>query len=114
VVIPKQSRVHTTTQKNLHVKTLGRDLQINKRNFLNPMEDCLSKVVPYHVSSCLGNHRVFLGSLVLSKPSGSSDFLSKDEDDPSSIYGSPLHGWIDQACGYSFRWDDQAYGFSFQ
>jgi hypothetical protein len=70
--------------------------------------------VPYPVSSCLGNHRVFFGSLVLSQPSGSSDILSEDDDEPSS---SPLQRWIDRACGYACRrefQDDRDCGFSFQ
>jgi hypothetical protein len=60
--------------KYFHVETLGRDLQTKKRRFPSPKEEFFSKVVPYPISSCLGNHRVFLGSLVLSQPSGSSDF----------------------------------------
>jgi hypothetical protein len=102
----KNSKVHTTKQKYFHVDTLGRDLQKKKRFFLSLTEEFLSKVVPYPISSCLGNRRVFLGSLFLSQTSGSSDFLSEDEDESSYIYGIPLHRWIDQACGYTFRWDD--------
>jgi hypothetical protein len=49
--------------------------------FPESTEEFFSKVVPYPVSSCLGNHRVFFGSLVLSQPSGSSDLLSEDEDE---------------------------------
>jgi hypothetical protein len=57
---------------------------------------------------------VFLGSLFLSHPSWSSDFMSEDGDNSSSTYGIPLHMMIDQACGYTFRQDDQVDGFSFQ
>jgi hypothetical protein len=82
-------------------------LDVGKESFLGP------EVLPYLVSSSLGNHKVFLGSLILSQPSGSNDFLSEDEDEFSSTYGIPLQRWIDQAFGYTFRKDDQADGFSF-
>jgi hypothetical protein len=62
----------------------------------------------------MGNQQVSLGFLILSQPSGSSDFLSEDEDESSSTYGIPLQKWIDQACGYTFWQDDRADGFSFQ
>jgi hypothetical protein len=79
-----------------------------KKSFLGP------EVLPYLVSSSLGNRKVFLGSLILSHPSGSNDFLGEDEYESSSTYGIPLQRWIDQACGYTFRQDDQADGFSLQ
>jgi hypothetical protein len=103
VAHPKKSKVHTTKQKYFHVETLGRDLQKKKRHFLSPTEEFFSKVVPYPVSSCLGNHRVFFGSLVLSQPSGSSDLLSEYEDKSSSMYSIPIQRWIDQSCGYTFQ-----------
>jgi hypothetical protein len=71
-----------------------------KRLFLSPTEYFLANSVPYPVSSCLGNHRVFLASLVLSRPSGSSDLLHEDEDDSSYTYGIPLQRWNDQAYCY--------------
>jgi hypothetical protein len=92
---------------------LGRDVQKKKRHFLSPTEEFFSKVVPYPVSSCLGNHKVFFGSLVLSQPLRSSDLLSEDEDEFSSMYSIPLQRWIDQSCGYTFKKDDRADGFSF-
>jgi hypothetical protein len=69
---PKHYEVHTTKWKYFHVESLGRDLQTKKRLSLSPTEEFLSRheVVPYLVSSCLGNHSIFLGSLVLSQPSG--------------------------------------------
>jgi hypothetical protein len=70
--------------------------------------------VPYRISPCLGDQQVFLGSLIPSHPSVSSDFLSEDEDESFSIYGIPLQRWIDHACGYTFWKDDRADGFSFQ
>jgi hypothetical protein len=94
VAYPKRSKVHTTKHKYFHVETLGRDLQTKKRHLLSLTEEFSSKDVPYPVSSCLGNHRVFFGSLVLSQPLGSSDILSEDEYEPSS---SPLQRWIDRA-----------------
>jgi hypothetical protein len=36
--------------------------------------------MPYLISSFLENHHVFLGSLISSQHSGSSDILSKDEE----------------------------------
>jgi hypothetical protein len=75
VACPKQSKVHTTKQKYFHVETK------NKR-FLSPMVEFSSNVVPYPVSSCLGSHRVFFGSLVLPQPSGRNDILSEDENEP--------------------------------
>jgi hypothetical protein len=48
------------------------------------------EVVPYLISSSLGNHQIFLGSLISSHPSGSDDVSSEDEDDSSSIHGIPL------------------------
>jgi len=59
-------------------------LDVGKESFLGP------KVAPYHISSSLGNHKVFLGSLIFSQPSGSSDILSEDEDKSSPIHGSPI------------------------
>jgi hypothetical protein len=68
----------------------------------------------YLVSPRFINHRVFLGSLVLSHPLGSSDLISEDEYEPLSIYGIPLQIWISKACVYTFKRDDQADGFSLQ
>jgi hypothetical protein len=31
--------------------------------------------------------------------------VSEEEDEPSSIYGSPIQRWVDQACGHSFQQD---------
>jgi hypothetical protein len=112
MAIPKQSEVCTTKQQHFHVDTLGRDLQTKKRHFLIPTEEFFSKAMPYLVSSCFGNHRVFLGSLVLSQSSRSTDLVSEEEDKLSYTYGIPLHRWIDHVCGYTFRWDDWAVGFS--
>jgi hypothetical protein len=111
---PKQFEIHTTKKKLFHVETLGRGLQTKKRHSLSLTKSFLSEVMPYPISSCLGNHRFFLGYLVLSHPSRSRDFISEDEDDPSYIYGFPLHIWFDKTCGYTFRKDDQADGLSFQ
>jgi hypothetical protein len=61
--------------------------------------------MPYLISSSLGNHQIFLGSLISSHPSWSSDVSSEDEYKLSCIHGSPLQIWIDQACGYSFQWN---------
>jgi hypothetical protein len=110
MVSPKKTKAHTTKWKNFHIDTL----HIRKRHLPTPAEEFSSKVVLYRVSSYLGNHRLFLGSHILSHPSGSNDFLSEDEYDSSSIYGIPLHRWIDHACGYTFRHDDRDVGFSFQ
>jgi hypothetical protein len=79
VAHPKKSKFHITKRKYFHVETLGRDLQTNKRRFLSLTEAFFPKAMPYPVSSCLGIHRVFFGSLVLSHPSGSSDLLSEYE-----------------------------------
>jgi hypothetical protein len=59
--------------------------------------------IPYLISSSLGNHQAFLGSLISSQHLGSGDILSEDEDESSSIHGIPLQRWIDRACGYSFK-----------
>jgi hypothetical protein len=51
------------------------------------------------------------------KSSLSSGCLYGDEDEPSSIYDSPLQRWIDRACGYHFQVgfpDDHVGGFPFQ
>jgi hypothetical protein len=106
VASPKQFEVRTTKWNNFHVETLGWNLQTKKRLFLSPIEEFLFKAMPYPVSPRLGNHRVFLRSLVLSQPSGSIYLSSEDEDEPSSIYGIPLHRWIDHTCGYTFLQDD--------
>jgi hypothetical protein len=82
MAFPKQSKVHTTKRKYFHVETLGRNLQTKKRHFLSPTEKFSSKAVPYPVSSCFRNHRVFFGSLVLPQPSGRNDILSEDENEP--------------------------------
>jgi hypothetical protein len=111
---PKQSKFHTTKRQYFHVDTLVRDLQTKKRCLLSPTEEFFSKDVPYPIYSCLGNHRVFFGSLVLSQPSGRDDLLSEDEDELSSMYSIPLQRWIDQSHGYTFRQDDRDDGFSFQ
>jgi hypothetical protein len=92
VAHPKQSEVHTTKKKYFHIENLGRDLYTNKIHFLSLTKEFFSKAMPYLVSSCLGNHKVFFRSLVLSQPSGRIDVLSEDEDEPSS---SPLQRWID-------------------
>jgi hypothetical protein len=42
---------------------------------------------------------------VSSQSSESSDHVSEEEDEPSSICGSPIQRWMDQACGYSFQQD---------
>jgi hypothetical protein len=39
------------------------------------------KVIPYLISSSLGNHQAFLGSLISSQHLGSGDILSEDEDE---------------------------------
>jgi hypothetical protein len=70
--------------------------------------------VPYLVPPSQENHEVFLGSLIFSRSSGSSDHTNGDEDEPSSTYGIPLQRWIDQDCGYTFRQHDQDDDFSFQ
>jgi hypothetical protein len=114
VARPKKSEVHTTKHKCFHVETLRRDFQTKKRCFTSPTEEFFSEVVPFPVSSCLGNHRVFFGSLILSQPSGSSDLLSEYEDESSSMYSSPFQRWIDQSCVYTFRHDDRVDAFSFQ
>jgi hypothetical protein len=75
------------------------------------------EVVPYLIPSSQGNHEVFLGSLISSQSSGSSDHTNGDEDEPSSTYDIPLQRWIDQACGYPFRHDFgmiRIDGYSFQ
>jgi hypothetical protein len=79
---PKQFEAHATKHKYFNIETFGRDLQIKKQHFLSPGEEFFSrsKVFPYPISSCLENHHVFLGSLISSQHSGSSDILSKDEE----------------------------------
>jgi hypothetical protein len=59
------------------------------------------EVVPYHVSSSMGNHKVFLGFIIFLHPLGSSYILKEDEEEMSSIHGISIHRWIDQACGHS-------------
>jgi hypothetical protein len=44
-------------------------LDVGKYSLLEP------KVSPYHGSSSLRNHKVFLGFIIFSQPSGSSDIL---------------------------------------
>jgi hypothetical protein len=73
--------------------------------------------VPYLLSCFPGSHAIFFRSLISSNPSKRSGSLCANEDEPLSIYSSPLHIWVDQACGYHFRrdfLDDQACSFSFQ
>jgi hypothetical protein len=74
-------------------------LDVGKESFLGP------EVIPYHVSSSLGNHKVFLGSLIFSHPSGSSNILREYEDKLSSIRGSPIQRWIHQDCVHSLQQD---------
>jgi hypothetical protein len=50
-------------------------LGVGKESLLGP------KVIPYLVSFDLGNHKVFLGSLIFSHPSRRNDILSEDEDE---------------------------------
>jgi hypothetical protein len=104
VASPKQSEVSTTKQKYFHVQILGEYLQTKKRRFLRPREEFFYRreFVLHPISPCMGNQQVSLGFLSLSQPSGSSVFLSEDEEELSSTYGSPLQKWIDQACGYTF------------
>jgi hypothetical protein len=80
---------------------------------LSPTGEFFSKVVPYPVSPCLGNLRVFFGPIVLSQSSGRNDIISEDEDKLSSMYSIPLQRWIDHSCGYTFRQDDRVDDFSF-
>jgi hypothetical protein len=80
MTIPRHSKVHTTKRKYYHIETLNKDLNTKKRNFPKLMNMFFSKAVPYPVSSCLGKHRVFLGSLVLSQPSGNNELMNEDED----------------------------------
>jgi hypothetical protein len=54
---------------------------------------------------CLVNHNIFLGSFISSQSSESSDHVSEEEDESSSICGIPIQRWVDQACGYSFQQD---------
>jgi hypothetical protein len=114
VAHPKKSKVHTTKQNYFHIETFSRDFHTKKRHFLSLTMEFFSKAMPYSISSYLENHRVFFGSIVLSHPSGSSDNLSEDEYELSSMYNIPLQRWIDQYFGYTFRKDDWADGFSFQ
>jgi hypothetical protein len=70
-------------------------LDVGKESFLG------AEVVSYHVSSSMGNHKVFLGSLIFSQPLGSSNILREYEDELLSIRGSLIQRWIDRACGDS-------------
>jgi hypothetical protein len=58
--------------------------------------------VPYLIPSSQGNNEVFLASLISSRFPGSIDHTNGDEDEPSSIYNSPIQIWVDR-CGYYFR-----------
>jgi hypothetical protein len=77
---------------------------MKRQNVLNEEKDSFSrpKFVPYLISSPLGNHGVFFGSIISSQLSRSSGFLSKGEDEASSICDSPIQRWIDHACGSPF------------
>jgi hypothetical protein len=85
------------------------DLQVKGVCFSFPRPE----PIPYLISSSQGNHEVFLGSIISSRSSGSSDHTNEDEDETSFTYSSLLQRWIDQACGYTFMQDDQANGFYF-
>jgi hypothetical protein len=82
MAITKQSKTHTTEQQCFQLGALRKDLQMKKQHILDVAKESLGpEVVPYLVSSSLGNHKVSLGSLIFSQPLGSSDILSEDEDD---------------------------------
>jgi hypothetical protein len=59
------------------------------------MQEFFSKVVPCPVFSCLGNHRVLFGSLVLSHHSRGSDILNEFEDETLYMYRDGLIGLVD-------------------
>ena len=50
---------------------------------------------PELVPPSLGNHMVFLGSLISSQSSKIGGILSEDEDESYFICGSPIQKWID-------------------
>jgi hypothetical protein len=108
---PKQIKVRTTKQKYFHVEIFAyKEVMfpnLKRRSFSLDLRLCLTCVSP-----CLGNHGFSwdLSSFLILR---SSDFLSEDEDDPSSTYGIPLQRWIDQACGYTLG-RMMADGFSFK
>jgi hypothetical protein len=80
-------------------------VKIKKKYSLNVEKDYFFRpeLVPYLISSTLGNHGLFFGFLISSHPAGTSFILSQDVDELSSTYGSPIQRWVDQSCGYSFQ-----------
>jgi hypothetical protein len=98
MVIPEESKAHSTKRKYFHLEDFYSDSRIKRQHFSFYKHE----MVPYLFSSSLRNHRAFLGSLVSSHSSGSNGVLKEDEDSPLSLQVSPLQRWIDQVCGHSF------------
>jgi hypothetical protein len=105
VAIPEQLKIHTTEQQYFHLGDFCKDLQVMKQHILGIQKDSFSRpeLVPYLISPSQGNHGVFLGSLIFSQSSGSSDYENEDEDESSPTCDSLVLRWIDRACGRSFQ-----------
>jgi hypothetical protein len=66
MTIPEQSKTHTIEKQFFHLASLRKYLQMKKQHILGMGKESFlgPRVVPYHVSSYLGNHKVFLGFLM--------------------------------------------------
>jgi hypothetical protein len=72
VAISEQSEVHSTKRKYFHIEDFYRDSQMKRPHFSFSRPE----VVPYLISSSQGSHAVFLGSLISSQSSTSSDLCA--------------------------------------
>jgi hypothetical protein len=98
---PKLSETRTIEWRYFHFGVFYKDLQKERQQFSASRHE----VVPYLLSSSLGNHAIFFQSLISSQSSRSNDVQNEEEDEPSSIYGRPLQQWFDHACGFSVQQD---------
>jgi hypothetical protein len=95
MVIPEKPKIHIAEQQYFHPKAFYK--MKGKQSFSSrKISFSGHEVVPYLLSSSLGSHGVFFRSLISSQSSTSNGSLCRDEDEPSSIYNSPLQRWIDQ------------------
>jgi len=102
MVIPEKPKIHIKEQQYFRPKEFYK--MKGKQYFSSSkISFFLHEDVSYLLSSSMVSHGVFFRSLISSQSSTSSGILSEDEDETSSICGSPIHRWIDQACGYSFQ-----------
>jgi hypothetical protein len=102
----QNSQRSTLQSNNIFILELM-DLQIKRKHILSVGKNYFFRleVVPYLISSTLGNHRVFLGSFISSQYLESSDHVNEEDDEPSSIRGNSTQRWVDKACGYSSQHD---------